>query len=107
MLLLENINKLEQELLELLEDLYYRKSPSNYVSVDFIKCIYDNDCPDSNGDLAYIEINIHWGRYSETDEDKKLNEDHISSLTVEFKYINNYDFIKGIFAEKLQSNNFD
>lgn len=103
MQILENISILQNELFNLLVTVNFRRGPEVFLYIENIKCIYDNDIDDS-GMLSAIEIQVNWGRYYEDKEKEDLNEEHTDKLYVEKEYMNNYDYIKGMFSQILKNN---
>ena len=107
MKILENVSVLQNELFELLVTVNFKRGPEVYLYIDNIKCLYDNDT-DEESEATYmlsaIEITVNWGRYYENEEKQDLNEDHTDRLYVEKEYMNNYDYIKGMFSQILKNN---
>ena len=105
MQLLKNVSRLEKELLDLLTTINFNKGPEVYLQIESINCLYDNYEHGDSGDLDAIEINVNWGRYyNENDPKHDLNEDHHNKLYIDIEFIDNYDYIKGIFAQIVMNN---
>lgn len=105
MQLLKNVSRLEKELLDLLTTINFNKGPEVYLQIESINCLYDNYEHGDSGDLDAIEINVNWGRaYNENDPKHDLNEDHHNKLYINIEFIDNYDYIKGIFAQIVMNN---
>ena len=105
MQLLKNVSILQKELLDLLTLINFNKGPEVYLQIESINCFYDNYEEGDSGDLAAIEIHINWGRYFNADNPKHdLNEEHHDKLYVNIEFIDNYDYIKGIFAQIVMNN---
>ena len=104
MQILENISTLQSELFNLLVTINFRRGPEVFLYIENIKCMYDNDLEGDSGILTAIEIQVNWGRYYENEEKQDLNEEHTDKLYVEKEYMDNYDYIKGMFSQILKNN---
>ena len=105
MKLLKNVSRLERELLDLLTTINFNRGPEVYLQIESINCVYDNYEYGDSGDLDGIEIHVNWGRYFNEDNPKHdLNEDHHDKLYVNIDFIDNYDYIKGMFAQIIMNN---
>ena len=56
--LLKNVKTLENALLDILTTINFNKGPEVYLTVNHIKCFYDNDSEEGNSCLSAIEIEI-------------------------------------------------
>ena len=94
---LQDISTLEAKLYDYINNYYYMESDANYLNITSATLEYDED----SSNVWQVSFTISWGRYYE-DDVRGLNEKYTTEVAVEYEFINNYDYILGLFSAELK-----
>lgn len=94
---LQDISTLEAKLYDYINNYYYMESDANYLNITSATLEYDED----SSNVWQVSFTISWGRYCE-DDVRGLNEKYTTEVAVEYEFINNYDYILGLFSAELK-----
>ena len=94
---LQDISTLEAKLYDYINNYYYMESDANYLNITSATLEYDED----SSKVWQVVFTISWGRYYE-DDVRGLNEKYTTEVAVEYEFINNYDYILGLFSAELK-----
>ena len=94
---LEDISTLETKLFDYINSYWYMESDANYLNITSATLEYEDD----SSKVWQVVFTISWGRYYE-DDVRGLNEKYTTEVAVEYEFINNYDYILGLFSAELK-----
>lgn len=90
---------LQAKLYHWLDGEYYNVAVENYLEIEKAELEYD----DERATLSNVKFHIHWGRFYDDKEKDYLNEEHKTIINIDIKYLENYDYILGIFTEYVKN----
>ena len=94
---LQDISTLETKLFDYINSYWYMESDANYLNITSATLEYEDD----SSKVWQVVFTISWGRYYE-DDVRGLNEKYTTEVAVEYEFINNYDYILGLFSAELK-----
>ena len=86
---------LQAKLYHWLDGEYYNVAIENYLQIESAELEYDIE----RSTLDSVKFHIRWGRCYGNKEKEYLNEEHKTIINIDVKYLENYDYILGIFTE--------
>lgn len=90
-----DVYMLQAKLYHWLDGEYYNVAVENYLEIEKAELEYD----DERATLSNVKFHIRWGRFYDNKEKEYLNEEHKTIIDIDIKYLENYDYILGIFTE--------
>ena len=94
-----DVYMLQAKLYHWLDGEYYSVAVENYLEIEKAELEYDNE----RSTLSNVKFHIHWGRFYDDKEKEYLNEEHKTIIDIDIKYLENYDYILGIFTEYVKN----
>ena len=94
---LQDISTLETKLFDYINSYWYMESDANYLNITSATLEYEDD----SSKVWQVVFTISWGRYYK-DDVRGLNEKYTTEVAVEYEFINNYDYILGLFSAELK-----
>ena len=90
-----DVYMLQAKLYHWLDGEYYTVAVENYLQIESAELDYDTD----RSTLSSVKFHITWGRFYRDKEKQYLNAEHKTIIDIDVDYIDNYDYILGIFTQ--------